>query len=122
MGSPGTAAAAARAQVPVSGPQASTGQERVVRNLVCAAHRHPVEVSASEPRLRLGHDTLAPPAGLERGWSVAATARGMLAERNAASRLDLSNPAPTQQALMTLEWINTPAVDRDLAHCACRFG
>lgn len=47
-----------------------------MRDLVRAAHRHPVGVPATGAGLRVGHDVLAPAAGLERGRRLAAAPRG----------------------------------------------
>lgn len=47
-----------------------------MRDPVRAAHRGPVGVPAAGAELRLGHDVLAPTAGLELGWGLAAAARG----------------------------------------------
>ncbi len=76
MGPPGAAAAAARAALSVPGPQAAARPGGTVRDPVRAAHRHPVGVLATTPRLRLRHDVLAPLAGLESGRRLATAARG----------------------------------------------
>lgn len=62
------------------GPAAGAGPAGVVRDPVRAPYGHPVGVPAAGAGLRLGHDLLAAPGGLERGRYVGEAAPGAAEE------------------------------------------